>query len=64
MRRNSTPLGALHPILFFFCVYGISLFLAIFVCRTVYYSMNADVANSKDVKTASYTTVMAATALK
>jgi hypothetical protein len=43
MRRNSTSsVGALHPILFFFLVYGISLFLAIFVCRTVYYSVNGD----------------------
>ncbi len=41
MRRNSTSsMGALHPILFFFLVYGISLFLALFVCRTVYYSIN------------------------
>ena len=49
MRRNSTSsLGALHPILFFMFVYGISLFLAIFVCRTVYFSINNDVAdNSK-----------------
>lgn len=41
MRRNSTSsMGALHPIFFFLVVYGISLFLAIFVCRTVYYSIN------------------------
>lgn len=41
MRRNSTSgMGAFHPILFFFVVYGISLFLAFFVCRTVYYSLN------------------------
>jgi hypothetical protein len=40
MRRNSSSLGAFHPILFFLCVYGISLFLALFVCRTVYYSLN------------------------
>lgn len=41
MRRNSTSsMGALHPIIFFLVVYGISLFLAIFVCRTVYYSIN------------------------
>jgi flagellar biosynthesis protein FliP len=40
MRRNSSSLGAFHPILFFLCVYGISLFLAIFVCRTVYNSLN------------------------
>ena len=43
MRRNSTSsFGALHPIMFFLVIYGISLFLAIFVCRTVYYSINDD----------------------
>jgi len=41
MRRNSTSaMGAIHPILFFTLVYGISLFMAIFVCRTVYNSLN------------------------
>jgi hypothetical protein len=46
MRRSSTSsLGALHPVLFFLVVYGMSLFLAIFVCRTVYYSINNDTAN-------------------
>jgi hypothetical protein len=44
MRRNSTSVvGALHPILFFMLVYGISLFLALFVCRTVYNSLNGNV---------------------
>ena len=44
MKRSSTsPAGALHPIIFFLCIYGISLFLAIFVCRTVYYSINDDI---------------------
>jgi hypothetical protein len=43
MRRNSTSsLGALHPVLFFIFIYGISLFLALFVCRTVYYSVNSE----------------------
>jgi len=43
MRRNSTSsMGALHPIFFFLVVYGISLFLSIFVCRTVYYSINEE----------------------
>ena len=51
MRRNSTTsMGALHPVLFFFVLYGISLFLALFVCRTVYYSINDEVsAQSKSV---------------
>ena len=43
MRRNSTrSVGALHPVLFFLFVYGLSLFMALFVCRTVYYSINGD----------------------
>ncbi len=47
MRRNSTSsVGALHPVLFFMLIYGISLFLAIFVCRTVYYSINSEESSS------------------
>ena len=43
MRRNSTSgMGALHPIMFFMLIYGISLFLALFVCRTVYSALNED----------------------
>lgn len=37
MNRNSTSsMGALHPVLFFVLIYGISLFLAFYVCRTAY----------------------------
>jgi len=61
-------MGALHPVLFFTLVYGISLFMAIFVCRTVYYSVNNDVATTEkqDAKTnLSYTgSAAAVTALK
>ena len=62
-------MGALHPVLFFLFVYGISLILAIFVCRTVYYSVNGDVAMQSaktETKTGlSYTNTAASiTALK
>lgn len=41
MKRNAQAgLGAFHPILFFVIVYAISLFLAFFVCSTVYYALN------------------------
>jgi hypothetical protein len=40
--RASAGIGALHPILFFFLIYGISLFLAFVVCRTVYFNINGD----------------------
>jgi hypothetical protein len=67
MRRNSTSaMGALHPILFFLVIYGISLFLALFVCRTVYYSINDDgINNSKTLQATNiYSTQTHTTALK
>jgi hypothetical protein len=65
MRRNSTStIGAFHPILFFMLVYGISLFLAIFVCRTVYYSLNDMPAKETSGQQAKYTTTINATALR
>lgn len=66
MRRNSTSsLGALHPILFFLMIYGISLFLAIFVCRTVYYSINDDATTSSQILNAqTYSSGPNTTALK
>jgi hypothetical protein len=39
-RRTTSSVGALHPILFFVVIYGISLFLAFFVCSSVYYTIN------------------------
>lgn len=43
MTRNSTStMGALHPVMFFILIYGISLFMALFVCRAVYYSINGN----------------------
>jgi hypothetical protein len=43
MRQNSTSsMGAMHPVIFFLLIYGIALFLALFVCRTVYYAINGD----------------------
>lgn len=43
MRRNSTSaMGALHPIMFFILVYGISVCMALFVCRAVYISINGN----------------------
>lgn len=58
-------MGALHPVLFFLVIYGISLFLAIFVCRTVYYTINDDgIANSKSLQVDTYSTSVNTTALK
>jgi len=52
MNRNSaSSIGAFHPIIFFFVVYGISLFLAFFVCRAVYYTIYGnEVVNTLNLK--------------
>jgi Na+-transporting methylmalonyl-CoA/oxaloacetate decarboxylase gamma subunit len=46
--RNSTPVGALHPILFFAGVYVVVLFFSIFICSTIFYSCNASKADMAD----------------
>jgi hypothetical protein len=33
-------MGALHPVLFFIFIYGISLVLALFICKTVFEAIN------------------------
>lgn len=38
---NFTPLGALHPILFFAGVYIVALLLSIFICSSLFYSCDA-----------------------
>ena len=48
MRRNSTSaIGALHPVLFMLLVYIISVVLAFFVCRMIYFSINSEEATSE-----------------
>lgn len=50
MRRNSTSsFGALHPVLFMLLVYIVSMVLAFFVCRVIYFSLHAD-ETATDVK--------------
>jgi hypothetical protein len=39
--RNFTPVGALHPILFFAGVYVVALLLSIFICSSLFYSCNS-----------------------
>ena len=50
-RKTTSSVGAFHPILFFVVIYGISLFLAFFVCSSVYYSINDE--NEVSTETAS-----------
>lgn len=44
--RNFTPLGALHPILFFAGVYVVALLLSIFICSSLFYSCDATAARA------------------
>ncbi len=65
MKRNSTPaMGAFHPVLFFMFIYGISLLLAIFVCRTVYYSLNGNTSSSQTAQAPYTAPTIDATALR
>ena len=40
MRSSKASIGAVHPILFVVGVYVIALFFSIFICSTVFYSLN------------------------
>jgi len=39
--RSFTPVGSLHPILFFAVVYVVALLFSIFICSSLFYSCNA-----------------------
>jgi len=42
MKTNSfTPMGALHPILFFAGVYIVALIFSVFICSALFYSCNS-----------------------
>ncbi|HEX7845205.1 MAG TPA: hypothetical protein VF476_05335 [Chitinophagaceae bacterium] len=38
--RNFSPMGALHPVLFFAGVYVVALVFSIFICSSLFYSCN------------------------
>ncbi|HET9745964.1 MAG TPA: hypothetical protein VFP97_09635 [Chitinophagaceae bacterium] len=44
--RSVSPIGALHPILFFAGVYIVVLFFSIFICSALFYSCNTSDAGS------------------
>jgi hypothetical protein len=39
-KRSVSPIGALHPILFFAGVYVVVLFFSVFICSALFYSCN------------------------
>jgi len=44
--KTFTPVGSLHPILFFACVYVVALLFSVFICSSLFYSCNASPAKS------------------
>ena len=49
--RTFTPMGSLHPILFFAVVYLVVLLFSIFICSSLFYSCNASPAKTAQEKT-------------
>lgn len=39
--KTFTPMGSLHPVLFFAGLYVVALILSIFICSSLFYSCNA-----------------------
>jgi hypothetical protein len=39
--KTLTPMGSLHPVLFFAGVYVVALVFSIFICSSLFYSCNA-----------------------
>jgi hypothetical protein len=49
-KRSVSPIGALHPILFFAGVYVVVLFFSIFICSSLFYSCNTTTRSSYSEK--------------
>lgn len=43
--KTFNSLGALHPVIFFAVMYVVVLFLSIFICSSLFYSLNSDSAS-------------------
>jgi hypothetical protein len=43
--RTLSPMGSMHPILFFVFVYVVALLFSIFICSSLFYSCNAKSSN-------------------
>ena len=49
--KSFSPMGSMHPILFFVFVYAVALFFSIFICSSLFYSCNASSSSSLTEKT-------------
>ena len=50
--KTFTPMGSLHPILFFAGVYVVALFFSIFICSSLFYSCNSNPTTASNVNLA------------
>ncbi|MEQ1676206.1 MAG: hypothetical protein ABL876_05885 [Chitinophagaceae bacterium] len=50
--KTFTPVGSLHPILFFAVVYIVALFLSVFICSSLFYSCNASASQTSSTGSA------------
>lgn len=39
--KSLTPMGSMHPVLFFVLIYLVALIVSIFICSSLFYSCNA-----------------------
>jgi hypothetical protein len=50
--KSFTPMGSIHPILFFAGLYVVALLFSIFICSSLFYSCNARPAKIGSTRTA------------
>jgi hypothetical protein len=48
--KEFTPMGSMHPILFFVFVYVVALLLSVFICSSLFYSFHAGDSTYKQEK--------------
>lgn len=47
--KTLTPLGSMHPVLFFAGVYVVALIFSIFICSTLFYSCNSSASTESTI---------------
>jgi uncharacterized SAM-binding protein YcdF (DUF218 family) len=50
--KTFSPLGSMHPFLFFAVVYAVALLFSIFICSTLFYSCNISSVKADQEQTA------------
>jgi hypothetical protein len=50
--KSFSPVGSLHPFLFFAVVYAIAILLSVFICSSLFYSCNASSVKASTIEQA------------